>query len=195
MKTSVIGANSDIARMLMPHLGEVTAYHHDRIAAPVPWDLLLVCSGEMLEGYFDRTAWWEWEKCFDANFLYPLRMMKEHLVYRNDDATVVFFAGTNPNGPALGKSAYHVAKIALIAMAEQLNAELDCSVFIVGPGYVPTKIHSGPQALQETTPQMLIEFFMRCLENRHVLGGRNIHIRDDMHTFSEDLYKLRRCDH
>lgn len=199
MKTVIIGANSDIAQMLKPSLGEVVEYHHNETAPLTDFDLLLICSGYMMPMEpFEQSYWPSWERCLDANVLYPLRQVRLFYPHRREGASIVFFAGPDPNKPHPGMSAYHLAKIMLISAAEQLNEELDCKVFILGPGYINTKIHKDElQGKIETRPDDLREMLLTCIAYpKEIIGGRNIHIRDpwrNLHDLGPDNYRLRRA--
>jgi NAD(P)-dependent dehydrogenase (short-subunit alcohol dehydrogenase family) len=68
--------------------------------------------------------------------IYPLRVIGKF-------CQVAFFAGGGTNSPFTNYSAYCAAKIMLIKMCELLDDENDnLNVFIIGPGWVKTKIHA-----------------------------------------------------
>ena len=74
--------------------------------------------------------------------MYPYRR-------RERMSNVVFFAGGGTNSPLPDLSAYAASKIFLMKMCELLDDENeDLNVFIVGPGWVKTKIHE--EVLNET---------------------------------------------
>ena len=196
MRTVILGSGSDIARALAKRM-DVIGYPHDSIDEPTTFDLLLVCCGKVDEGSFAMAHAGEWEDCVKANVLTPLRWVRKFYPYRRRGASIVFFAGTDPNKVPLGMSAYHLSKIMLISAAELLNAEFDCKVFIIGPGYMPSKIHPYPVVgKQETSINDLHEMLMTCIQYpKSVIGGRNIHIRDPWKTLKDlnrDDYRLRR---
>ena len=110
---------------------------------------------------------------------------------------VVFFAGGGTNNPFTNYSAYCVSKILLIKMCELLDDEnTDLNVFIVGPGWVRTKIHDqtldnpkGAGNSYERTLEFLesegsgtsYEDIYDCInwciaKGRDVAGGRNFSV-------------------
>jgi len=116
-----------------------------------------------------------------------------------DDVDLVidaaFFAGGGTNNPFTNYSAYCVSKILLMKMCELLDDELpDLNAFIVGPGFLPTKIHAptfaNPDAAGENyaktvdfhseqaraaTCRDIYDCVNWCVaQGRDVVGGRNI---------------------
>jgi len=114
-------------------------------ALSLPWDVWISCAGTMEPiGPFFGTDFDAWERSLAVNATAQLRML--HLLYphrrRGGIADVVFLAGGGTNGPFRNYSPYCVAKILLIKMCELLDDEApDLNAFIVGPGWVNTKIH------------------------------------------------------
>lgn len=134
----------------------------------------------------------------------------------------MFMAGGGTNNPFTNYSAYAASKIFLIKMAELLDDEsADLNVFVVGPGFVRTKIHGESLAAgaqpganrQKTldflgTPGTSHEDIFACIEwcfdqGRPVAGGRNFSVVHDpwrdggpalKAALTEDpnLYKMRR---
>lgn len=110
-----------------------------------PWDILISCVGSMEPiGKFFEVDFDKWEQSVLINSMSQLRFLHEIYPYRRKGKTchVVFFAGGGTNNPFTNYSAYCAAKIMLIKMCELLDDEnKDLNVFIVGPGWVRTKIH------------------------------------------------------
>ena len=109
------------------------------------WDLFISSVGTQkpIYNFFD-CDFDEWSESIHTNAIEQLRVLHELYPYRDKDkiVDVVFFAGSGTNGPAPNYSAYTVSKIMLIKMCELLDSEYaDINIFIVGPGWVRTKIH------------------------------------------------------
>ncbi len=111
-----------------------------------PWDIFISCVGSMapIGGFFEND-FDKWEQSIVINSLAQLRFL--HALYpfrhKNKVCHVVFFAGGGTNNPFTNYSAYCVSKIMMIKMCELLDDEnKDLNVFIVGPGWVRTKIHA-----------------------------------------------------
>jgi NAD(P)-dependent dehydrogenase (short-subunit alcohol dehydrogenase family) len=190
-----------------------------------PWDDFLSCVGTMEPiGKFFATPPDEWRRSIDINLTGQLRAL--HALYpRRRSGRVsgaMFLAGGGTNNPFTNYSAYAASKITLIKMAELLDDEApDLNVFVLGPGFVRTKIHdetlrSGESAggnLAKTheflaTPGTSHDDIFRCAEwcfaqGRDVVGGRNLSVvhdpwRDGGGALAaalrndRDLYKLRR---
>jgi NAD(P)-dependent dehydrogenase (short-subunit alcohol dehydrogenase family) len=113
---------------------------------------------------------------------------------------VVFFAGGGTNNPFPSYSAYCVGKIALIKMCELLDDENpDLNVFILGTGWVRTKIHEQTleagalaganlqktrsfmdQGIQGTSHADIAAMIRWGIEQgRPVAGGRNFSVVHD----------------
>ena len=110
-----------------------------------PWDIFISCVGTLEPiGNFFTCDFDAWEQSVIANSTAQLRVLHALYPYRrqNQVSHVVFFAGGGTNSPFTNYSAYCVSKILLIKMCELLDDEnKDLNVFIVGPGWVRTKIH------------------------------------------------------
>jgi len=110
-----------------------------------PWNIFISCIGslEPVGGFF-ACDFDEWEKSIIINSLAQLRFLHEiyPLRKKNEVSNVVFFAGGGTNSPFTNYSAYCLAKIMLIKICELLDDENnDLNAFIIGPGWVRTKIH------------------------------------------------------
>ncbi len=110
-----------------------------------PWSLFISSAGSMEPiGSFFEVDFDAWEESVGLNSLAQLRFLHGLHPFRANDALchVVFFAGGGTNGPFRNYSAYCVSKIMLIKMCELIDDEnSDLNVFIVGPGWVRTRIH------------------------------------------------------
>lgn len=113
------------------------------------WDVMVNGIGTQEPvGPFAKTAFDEWEASIGVNFTAQMRMIHELLPNRNTGSAngpaVLLFAGGGTNNATVNYSAYTISKIALIKMCELLDAEVpDTRFFIVGPGWVKTKIHEA----------------------------------------------------
>jgi NAD(P)-dependent dehydrogenase (short-subunit alcohol dehydrogenase family) len=195
----ILGHGSDIARGLWKRLivdgWGVTGIGREKAALQTAyrWDLLISAIGTMepIGKFFDLDPD-EWAQSVHTNFVKQLRLLHTLWPMRAARPAVMFFAGGGTNGPFDRYSAYCVAKIALIKMVELLhheNPEANC--FIIGPGYVKTKIHdetlragaAAGENLGKTkvllegvgTPiDDIYDHMMWCVEQgRDVAGGRN----------------------
>ncbi|SRR6266700_4760166 len=208
MPTAVIlGASSDIGRELgvrlkrdgwdlvglgRAHMKDLSCLHKDGLV----WDLFVSAVGTTLPiGPFFELDFDEWRESFVVNSLSQLRVLHGIWTLRRPGKVVdvMLMAGGGTNGPFTNYSAYAAAKITLIKMTELLDDENpDGNFFIIGPGYVSTKIHNetmiaGRQKAGKHFDRML-EFFktpgtrhddiyahMRwCMERgKAIVGGRN----------------------
>lgn len=113
--------------------------------ASSPWSIFISCIGSLEPiGSFFTGDFDEWEKSVIINSLAQLRFLHEiyPLREKNEISNAVFFAGGGTNSPFANYSAYCIAKILLIKICELLDDENpDLNAFIIGPGWVRTKIH------------------------------------------------------
>ncbi len=111
-----------------------------------PWDIFISCVGSMEPiGKFFDSDFDSWEQSVIVNSIAQLRFLHGIYPYRGKSKVnhAVFFAGGGTNSPFTNYSAYCVSKIMLIKMCELLDDEnKDLNAFIIGPGWVRTKIHS-----------------------------------------------------
>ena len=144
----------------------------------------------------------QWESAVQVNSTAQLRALHVAYPYRRTgmEVPVVFFAGGGTNSPFTSYSAYCIGKIALIKMCELLDDEApDLNAFIVGTGWVRTKIHAqtldaGMEAGANLTPtqRFLAEgqtgtsfadiaamIDWGCAQGRSVTGGRNFSVVHD----------------
>jgi len=167
------------------------------------WDIFISCVGQLAPvGTFFSTDFEDWAISVETNSVAQLRALHAAHPFRRTDRTchVVFFAGGGTNNPFRSYSAYCLGKIALIKMCELLDDENpDLNVFIVGTGWVRTKIHeqtlaAGPRAgtSYEKTRQFIdqqergtehrdIAAMIRwgVAQGRAVAGGRNFSVVHD----------------
>lgn len=159
------------------------------------WDLFVSSAGTMEPiGPFFDLDFDAWERSIQVNSTAQLRVLHGLWRLRRRDRVVdaMLMAGGGTNNPFPNYSAYCASKIMLIKMCELLDDEAgELNIFIIGPGYVRTRIHeetlrAGAAAgsglektrrfLQEPgTPLDDIYAHMRwCMDQgRSVSGGRN----------------------
>jgi NAD(P)-dependent dehydrogenase (short-subunit alcohol dehydrogenase family) len=167
------------------------------------WDIFISCVGslEPIGSYF-KTEFNKWEDSFTVNAFGQLRFLHDIFKYRNkaNISNVIFFAGGGTNNPLTNYSAYCASKILLIKMSELLDDEnKDLNVFILGPGWVKTKIlqqtlRNSKSAgliykktvdfLRSTNPGTSYQEIFDCInwcvaQGKKVVGGRNISIVHD----------------
>jgi NAD(P)-dependent dehydrogenase (short-subunit alcohol dehydrogenase family) len=190
------------------------------------WDLFIASNGTMEPiGPFLEVDGAAWQSTICANALLPCRLLQSIYPLRRAGrtCTAVFFAGGGTNNAFRNYSAYCISKILLIKMCELLDDEAeDLKSFILGPGYVRTKIHgetlrAGKHAGANldktraflTTDGTSMDDIYDCIEwgvaqERAVIGGRNISVVHDPWrnggqalasalAADADMYKLRRA--
>lgn len=190
------------------------------------WDVFIASNGTMEPiGPFMQLDDKIWQDSIISNAIAPCRLLKALYPLRKlgkiNDA--VFFAGGGTNNAFANYSAYCLSKIFLIKMCELLDDEVkDLKTFILGPGYVRTKIHqetlnAAEQAggnLEKTLKFLenegtSLDEIYKCiqwclLQDREVVGGRNLSVvhdpwRNGSAALVEELridpdkYKLRRA--
>lgn len=155
---SVIGAARDTSRLEqfsnepafsalscdLAHAVEVGAMIENFGALQVSWDLFISAAGSMEPiGRFFDLNFDDWERSVTVNTTAQLRVLHGLWPYRNQTkADVMLMAGGGTNNPFPNYTAYCVSKIALIKMCELLDDEEEgLNVFIIGPGFVQTRIH------------------------------------------------------
>lgn len=189
------------------------------------WDLFIAANGTMEPiGPFMSIDGLAWERSIGSNALAPCRLLQALYPYRHPGKIndVAFFAGGGTNNPFTNYSAYCLSKILLIKMCELLDDEVpDLKTFILGPGYIRTKIHRETQragALAGANLAKTMDFLkgdgtpledvFACIEwcvaqPREIAGGRNFSVvhdpwKSDPHRLAAELaadggrYKLRR---
>jgi NADP-dependent 3-hydroxy acid dehydrogenase YdfG len=187
------------------------------------WDLLLNATGTQSPvGMFIDNDFEEWSESIHINFIEQVRIIHSLLCIRNDNSTVLFFAGGGTNNAVLSYSAYTISKIASIKVCELLDAEIKNTKFaIIGPGWVRTRIHNETINVGEVLAGDSYQTTLKHFENddftpmndvidsiewiisqpKRVVGGRNFSTvydawgDDDLVKLLEDdnsMYKLRR---
>ena len=159
------------------------------------WKLFVSCAGTMEPiGPFFEQDFDAWETSVRVNSTAQLRFLHGVWSQRGLQPHVMLLAGGGTNNPFTNYSAYTVSKIALIKMCELIDDEdPDVNAFIIGPGYMRTRIHdetlnagnAAGQALQNTRAFLeqgeigtshddLYHHMLWCMEQgRSVTGGRN----------------------
>jgi len=181
------------------------------------WDVFVACNGTMepIGNFFDLDMS-EWSRSIGVNALRPAHVLQMLYPFRRAGGVshVAFFAGGGTNNPFRNYSAYCLSKILLIKLCELLDDEApDLNAFIVGPGYVRTKIHdetlrskSAAGANYKKTLDFLeaagssMDDIFECIEwciqqGRPVVGGRNISaVHDLWRNGGEQLAEYLRND-
>jgi NAD(P)-dependent dehydrogenase (short-subunit alcohol dehydrogenase family) len=167
------------------------------------WDVFISCVGtlEPIGGFFD-SDFEAWERSVILNSTAQLRVLHALYPYRRQDQVshAVYFAGGGTNNPFTNYSAYCVSKILLIKMCELLDDETnDLNVFIVGTGWVRTKLHiqtvnNAPRAgqnyqrtvefMESNNPGTSYDDIYNCInwcvkQGRAIIGGRNFSVVHD----------------
>lgn len=156
-----------------------------------PWDIFISSVG-ILEpiGPFFSTDFDEWEEAITVNSLSQLRVLHSIWPYRCQEQIchAAFFAGGGTNNPFPNHSAYAASKIFLIKMCELLDNENPLiNVFIIGPGFIPTKIHRLektadflPLKQKGTAYKDVYDCINWCIaQGKNVAGGRNFSVVHD----------------
>lgn len=188
------------------------------------WNLACFFAGTMKPiGPFFDIDFIEWEESFSINIMSQIRLLHKIWPYRdkNEEVTVSFLAGGGTNSEFDNYSAYCISKIALIKFTELISSENPNSkFFIIGPGYMKTKIHNetleaGKLAganlnktlsflnTEGTTFDQFYQHFKWCLNSSiKSISGRNFSTAYDRWQESSsliekleqdpDLFKLRR---
>lgn len=214
MKSAIVlGSNSDIMKAITPMMEvdgyTVTGWHRQKVEWP-RWDVCVIAVGRVAPiGMWYDVNQPHWSECIYSNLTLPFYMLRTIWDQRNADATVIWFAGSNPQKIMPGYSAYHASKMAVIKLVEQMDAETpDCRFIAFGPGYVKTKIHRA--TLDANWPneriargdnghsmEAVYETMKWCIEHREEAGGRNICVSDfkaDSAHWNNDQFKLRRIE-
>lgn len=213
----VLGAGSDIYKGLKPYLSSAgwELYEWSRFDAlpTTKWTVALIMLGSVYPvGLWHDHPFLEWFKGIESNLLTPFRLLSEIWPNHRPNASVCFMAGSNPNKPVKGYSAYHAGKMGLLALCEQLDLETpDAKFFALAPGYVPTKIHKPTldkgwenERLSKgggTLIGKIYDTLNWCLaQPKEVIGGRNICVSDmdpqlDLMLETDPaMFKLRRYE-
>jgi len=193
------------------------------IVSTYRWDTLIisVCSITPVARFFE-CDFNEWRRSVDINFIAQMEVIHRLYKYRDVTSSIALLAGMGTNNAVDEQSAICVSKIALIKMVELIDYEYnDINAFIIGPGYVRTKIHEETlratnkdsesykkvkqwydSGIPGTSHDDIYNHIEWCIEmGRNVCGGRNIStvhdcwgtddLRDKLLEDS-NMYKLRR---
>ncbi len=213
MKTCLLlGANSDIAKGILPYLEKeytVVQWKRGGLVPMLKWDVCIITVGAVKPvGLWHSVDKWEWAECVNSNLTTPFMLLRAVWDLRQPDAKVIFFAGSNPQKIMDGYSAYNASKMALIKLVEQLDHETPDATFVAfGPGYVRTKIHKA--TLDANWPneriargddghsmEEIYNALRFCINApKNMVGGTNICVSDvkkPKYFFIGDNYKLRR---
>jgi len=227
----IIGANSDIAKGIMPMLErdgyELMTWKRgddedpDYDFCPEAWDLFICCLGSVApakmwaDGHITEVM-----NSVAANLTIPWFKLRDAWSNHAPNASVCFFAGSNPQMIMPGYSAYNTGKMALLKLVEQLDYETPgAKFFALGPGIVLTKIHKPSMTWEnpklkaalesgKSTPiEDIYDALMWCVaQDKEVVGGRNICVSDlqgakgwrealaQRLRDNQDLFKLRRVE-
>ncbi|MFH2018969.1 MAG: SDR family oxidoreductase [bacterium] len=180
----------------------------------INWDVFISCVGDLRPyGNFFGTNFDTWSDSARVNSIEQLRVVHALYPLRNKQtiSSIVFFAGGGVNSAPNGLSSYTASKIMLIKMCELLDAENpDLKAFIIGPGYIKTKIHDLIKADiakgKKETNLADVYSGIRWLtaQDKQIVGGRNFSIAHDPLfgvdacmlarelVEDSDMYKLRR---
>jgi NAD(P)-dependent dehydrogenase (short-subunit alcohol dehydrogenase family) len=109
------------------------------------WSLLCFFAGTMepISPFFD-TDFGSWERNFRINALSQIEILQMLWPYRSkvEELNICFLAGGGTNSSFDNYSAYCLSKIILIKFVELIASEnKDEKFFIIGPGFINTKIH------------------------------------------------------
>jgi len=202
----------------------VRQFSHNFQRKGLEWDTFISCPANPLPlcSFFNGN-FGEWDDSVRVNSIDQLRVLHYLYPFRNKKsiANVVYFAGGGINKSIINFSAYTASKVFLVKMCEILNAEnKDINAFIIGPGWVKTKIHNlilnnlNPseeryskvkEFLKEKKGTKMKDIFdcieWLCAQGKEISGGRNFSVAYDewgdkkfsnLLKFNPDLYKLRR---
>lgn len=195
--------------------GSVKNFLKDFKKLKIHWNLFISCVGDLRPyGDFFQVDFDAWSDSIHINSIEQLRIIHGlyPLRWKKSNPSVVFFAGGGVNNPVPRLSAYVASKIMLMKMCELLDAENDdLNVFIVGPGFIRTKIHkliktNIAKGKKETKMEDVYEG-IRWLtsQDKNIVGGRNFSIAYDSLNSDiarealagelvkdKNMYKLRR---
>lgn len=190
------------------------------------WSLVCFFSGTMEPiGPFFEIDFSKWKSSFEINFMSQIQILHGIWKHKSEFSrpAVCFLAGGGTNSAFDNYSSYCLSKISLIKFVELIASEYpEGNFFILGPGYVKTKIHnetlkagiSAGRNLDRTleflrgngTPiENIYNHIKWCLSNSsHAISGRNFSTVHDpwdskfdlvqLLERDQNLYKLRRRD-
>ena len=174
-----------------------------------PWDLCVITIGKVMPvGLWHDVLVPHWQECIFSNLTRPFQLLRQIWPQHNPNATVIWFAGSNPQKIMDGYSAYNTSKMAVLKLVEQLDEESkpDCRMIAFGPGYAKTKIHDATLKARWPNERIargddgnsmedIYSAMMWCVANRDLAGGRNICVSDIGKDMSgANFGKLRRVE-
>lgn len=200
MKTAIIlGSRSDIAQAITPMLAadgyEVHGWHRGQRVEWPQWDLVIIAIGAVAPvGLWHDVNVVHWYNSIYNNLICPFEKLRSLWTKRKPDATVIWFAGSNPNAIMAGYSAYNAGKMAVLKLVEQLDAESpDCKFVALGPGTTDTKIHNATKeaawpnekldkTMRERSFTLMEDIYLAitwCVQQpKAIVGGRNVCVSD-----------------
>ena len=189
------------------------------------WSLFVSAIGSQEPvGSFTELDPQEWVNGVSVNSTYQIGAFLSCLSKRclSSEISAVFFAGGGTNSATPCYSAQTLGKIALIKACELIDAEFsDLKVFILGPGWVKTKIHNSTiisrdkakenyfktiemlssQSTCNTIEKVIDDIFSLLRLPKSLVGGRNFssvhdcieqHHLEKLLAVDKDFYRLRR---
>ena len=127
------------------------------------WSLLCFFSATMNPiGPFFSSDFLEWRKAFEINVFSQLQILHKIWDFRSSSSvpSVCFLAGGGTNSSFDNYSAYCLSKITLIKFVELIASENeDANFFIIGPGYMRTKIHNETLRAGELAGKFALNHF------------------------------------
>ena len=180
------------------------------------WSLVCFFAGTMkpIGPFFDISVE-EWEENFHINVVSQLKLLHKIWPYRDKKSgvSVSFLAGGGTNSTFDNYSAYSTSKIALIKFTELIASENPKDkFFIIGPGYMKTKIHNETLEAGEraganlkktleffnskgTTFDRFYDHFKWCLSSSiKEISGRNFSTAHDKWDESNSLLEQLEID-
>jgi NAD(P)-dependent dehydrogenase (short-subunit alcohol dehydrogenase family) len=115
MNALILGSKSDIATAIKPMLEAdgytVAGWSRGRWPShPERWDLLVITIGMVKPvGLWHDVSQEMWAECLYSNLTLPFQLLRRVWGYHNPNATVIWFAGSNPQKIMDGYSAYNTA--------------------------------------------------------------------------------------
>jgi NAD(P)-dependent dehydrogenase (short-subunit alcohol dehydrogenase family) len=223
VRTIILGSNSDIAKAITPMLEVdghmVSGWARGDDMPESRWDVLIITIGVVAPvGLWHDIDEFGWIDCISSNLTFPFILLRRLWHLRKRNATVIWFAGSNPQKIMDGYSAYNTSKMAVLKLVEQLDHETpDCKFVAFGPGYAKTKIHKATldakwpneriaRGDDGTSMEHIYKSLRWCIEqSKEAVGGRNICVSDlnglygrgymeRMLPRKPDVFKLRRIE-
>jgi len=196
-KVLIIGSGSDIAQGIIPFFKQdqwaIDMWHREHRPKSTWWNLCLITIGSVAP----VGKWWKvtgWMDGVDSNLIVPVTALRQAWENRAANATVIFFAGSNPNATMSGYSSYTAGKMGLLKAVEWMDDETpDAKILALGPGTVLTKIHkptlknkwdnpkllAAMQAGKSTPMRKIYDAIHWCYKQpKEIVGGRNICVSD-----------------